>query len=49
MGMLTQSINDMVTQKTEQNVYGMYVVRIIYVGSKTQPTICDGGPSASPC
>ena len=47
--MLTQSIYAMVTQKTEQNVCGLYVGRIIYVGFKTQPTICDGGPSASPC
>jgi len=48
MGMLTQSIYAMVMQKTEQNVCGLYVGHIIYV-VQTQPTICDGGPSASSC
>ena len=35
MEMLTQSINAMVTQKTEQNVCGLYVGRIIYVVQNT--------------
>ena len=37
--MLTQSINAIITQKTEQNVCGLYVGCIIYIGAKTQPTI----------
>ena len=43
------TINAVVTEMTEQNVCGLYVGCKIYVGFKTQTTICDCGPCASPC